>query len=120
MNKHKRLLSLLLAVVMVIGMVPLTAVAQDGETQPAVASCEYCKVDLVEGALHSVGCPTTCTCDPKPAEGEAHAVGCPLNLTPVTTSLDGETTGNTTGNTTNTTGNTTSISICSSNISSIE
>lgn len=108
MNKHKRLLSLLLAVVMVIGMVPLTAVAQDGETQPAVASCEYCKVDLVEGALHSVGCPTTCTCDPKPAEGEAHAVGCPLNLTPVTTSLDGETTGNTTGNTTNTTGNTTS------------
>lgn len=95
MNKHKRLLSLLLAVVMVIGMVPLTAVAQDGETQPAVASCEYCKVDLVEGALHSVGCPTTCTCDPKPAEGEAHAVGCPLNLTPAASSEDGNTTAST-------------------------
>ena len=111
MKMNKRLLSLLLAAVMIVGMFPMTATAEDEvteTTQVAVDTCEYCKVDLVEGAKHSTGCPTTCTCDPKPAEGEAHGEKCPLytpvnaaglNLDGSESSESGETTGDTTGNT---------------------
>lgn len=35
-------------------------------------TCEYCGVELTEGAVHADDCLTRCTCDPKPAEGEKH------------------------------------------------
>lgn len=77
MKRNMRLLSLLLAVVIVIGMVPFSALATDSAE---TAVCEHCGVELTEGARHSVACPTYCTCDPKPAEGQAHSTLCPLNL----------------------------------------
>lgn len=74
MNKTKRILALMLAVVMVFGMFPINAKA-DGETPE---TCEYCSVELTEGAEHAADCLTNCSCDPKPAEGEPHAEGCVL------------------------------------------
>lgn len=74
MNKTKRILALMLAVVMMFGMFPINAKA-DGETPE---TCEYCSVELTEGAEHAADCLTNCSCDPKPAEGEPHAEGCVL------------------------------------------
>lgn len=76
MKLNKRFFSLLLALALIVGMVPVNAMATDS----AQSACEHCGVELTEGARHSVACPTYCTCDPKPAEGQAHSTLCPLNL----------------------------------------
>jgi len=39
-------------------------------------NCEYCGVELTEGAEHKEDCLSLCTCDPKPAEGEKHGEDC--------------------------------------------
>ena len=94
MNKHKKLLSFVLVLVMVLGMFPLNVFAT--ETTAAAEVCEYCKAELTENALHSTACPTNCTCDPKPAEGEAHLEGCKLYVSEgAATQNQADTTGST-------------------------